>query len=84
MHLIAVLTTDTSKTWLFDESLDFTEQNVKQFLDSLLAGTEKPHYRSPKAPEDNTGPVLVVVGNTFDELVMNNDKDVLVEFYAPC
>jgi len=27
--------------------------------------------------------VKIIVGSTFDEIVMNNKKDVLVEFYAP-
>jgi len=32
----------------------------------------------------NNGPVSVVVGSTFEELVMDPSKDVLIEFYAPC
>jgi len=27
--------------------------------------------------------VKIIVGKNFDDLVINNDKDVLVEFYAP-
>merc|ERR1711998_716537 len=32
---------------------------------------------------DTEGPVTILRGNTFQELVMDNSKDVLVEFYAP-
>ena len=32
---------------------------------------------------DNSGPVKVVVGTTFESIVMDPTKDVLVEFYAP-
>lgn len=46
--------------------------------------TLRPHYTSERPPEDNSGDVLVVVGDTFEELVLNSDKDVLIEFYAPC
>lgn len=35
------------------------------------------------APEDTTGPVIVLKGKSFDELVLKNTKDVFVEFYAP-
>lgn len=34
-------------------------------------------------PKNNKGPVKVVVGKTFDEIVMDSKKDVLIEFYAP-
>merc|ERR1712054_74602 len=32
---------------------------------------------------DSEGPVHILRGSTFEAVVMNNDKDVLVEFYAP-
>lgn len=34
-------------------------------------------------PKNNKGPVKVVVGKTFDSIVMDPKKDVLIEFYAP-
>ena len=39
--------------------------------------------KSQPTPKKNTGPVTVVVGNTFDEIVMDPKKDVLIELYAP-
>ena len=33
--------------------------------------------------ESDTGPVTVVVGDNFEEIVMNEEKFVLIEFYAP-
>lgn len=38
--------------------------------------------KSEPVPEDNNGPVTVLVGKNFEEIV-NQQKDVLVEFYAP-
>ena len=34
-------------------------------------------------PKKNKGPVITVVGKTFDKIVMDSKKDVLIEFYAP-
>jgi hypothetical protein len=34
-------------------------------------------------PADNNGPVKVLVGTNFESIVMDESKDVLVEFYAP-
>ena len=43
----------------------------------------KPVLKSAPEPKKNDGPVKVVVGNTFDKIVMDESKDVLIEFYAP-
>lgn len=40
--------------------------------------------KSVDIPESNDGPVKVVVGKQFKEIVMDETKDVLIEFYAPC
>lgn len=48
-----------------------------------FAGELKPILKSAPEPKVNDGPVKVVVGNTFEKLVMDETKDVLVEFYAP-
>lgn len=34
-------------------------------------------------PKKNTGPVTVVVGKTFEDIVLDFKKDVLIELYAP-
>jgi len=52
-------------------------------LTSYLAGDVAPYIKSEPVPETNDGPVTVVVGKTFDDIVMDENKDVLVEFYAP-
>ena len=38
--------------------------------------------KSEDPPEDNSGPVTVVTGKTFADIVLGG-KDVLIEFYAP-
>jgi len=42
-----------------------------------------PTLKSADPPADNDGPVKIVVGKTFNEIVMDPAKDVFVEFYAP-
>lgn len=49
----------------------------------FLAGDVARHYKSESVPETNDKPVKVVVGSQWREMVMDSDKDVLVEFYAP-
>lgn len=46
-------------------------------------GKLKPVIKSQPVPKNNKGPVKVVVGKTFDSIVMDPKKDVLIEFYAP-
>ncbi len=50
---------------------------------SYLTGKLKPIVKSQPIPKNNKGPVTVVVGKTFDDIVMDSKKDVLIEFYAP-
>lgn len=46
---------------------------------SLADGTAPVWLKSEPVPETNDGPVTVVVGATFDEIVMDRTKDVLLE-----
>lgn len=39
--------------------------------------------KSQAVPEHDEGQVKTVVGKNFDEVVLNPEKDVLIEFYAP-
>lgn len=39
--------------------------------------------KSEDIPEKNDGPVKVVVGKSFESIVLDATKDVLIEFYAP-
>lgn len=62
---------------------EFSMETFEQFLKDLKADTLTPYLKSEPIPEDNSGPVKVAVAKNFDEIVTNNDKDVIVEFYAP-
>ncbi|XP_076246068.1 disulfide-isomerase A3 [Calliopsis andreniformis] len=62
---------------------EFSVEAFEAFLKDLEAGALEPYLKSEPIPDDNTGNVKVAVARNFDELVTNNDKDVLIEFYAP-
>jgi len=58
--------------------------SISEWVENVISGKEKSHLKSEEIPENNNGPVYIVVGKTFESIVVNdNSKDVLVEFYAP-
>ncbi len=62
---------------------DISAASLSAFVAKYSAGELKPHLKSEEEPADNTGPVTVLVGTSFERIVMDTAKDVLVEFYAP-
>ncbi|KAI3644896.1 hypothetical protein MP228_011060 [Amoeboaphelidium protococcarum] len=67
----------------FDQEKDLTADNLNKFVDDFVAGNLKPSIKSAPIPESNDEPVKVVVADQFKEIVMDTEKDVLIEFYAP-
>lgn len=56
---------------------------AKQFVRDFKDGKLSPFFRSEDVPASQEGPVTVVVGKNFNEIVRDQTKDVLIEFYAP-
>lgn len=48
-----------------------------------LPGKLKPHLKSQPVPKRQDGPVKTVVAKSFDKIVLDKSKDVLLELYAP-
>ena len=46
-------------------------------------GEVEAHMKSQPIPKKQSGPVKVVVYKTFDKIVKDTSKDVLIELYAP-
>jgi len=69
------------KKFGFDKEL--TADNIRAHVSSYHNGGLKPTMKSEEAPADNSGPVKTIVGTTFNEIVLDTSKDVLLEFYAP-
>ena len=81
--LRAILPADMKKFESPNKPADLTVENIGKFLDDVLAGNIKPHLKSEAVPESNDGPVKVVVGSQFQDIVMDPTKDVFVKYYAP-
>ncbi|XP_058790201.1 protein disulfide-isomerase A3-like [Phymastichus coffea] len=62
---------------------EFSLESFETFLNDLQSGSLEPYQKSEPIPEDNTGSVKIAVAKNFDEIVTNNPKDILIEFYAP-
>ncbi|OAY38003.1 protein disulfide isomerase-like 1-4 [Manihot esculenta] len=62
---------------------EVTLEKIKTFGEEFLEDKLKPFFKSDPIPETNDGDVKIVVGNNFDEIVLDESKDVLLEIYAP-
>lgn len=62
---------------------DISVEGLTQALDDFKADKLTPYFKSAPAPGTNNDPVKVVVGDTFNDMVINNDDYVLLESYAP-
>merc|ERR1712213_92268 len=60
----------------------FDMPNFEKFLKDYEAGNLEAYLKSEPIP-DQDGPVKIAVAKNFDELVNKNEKDILIEFYAP-
>ncbi|ORX80283.1 protein disulfide isomerase [Basidiobolus meristosporus CBS 931.73] len=79
----AIQNPDTNAKYPFDQSKEINNANIGEFVKSFLAGDIQPSIKSEPVPEKNDGDVKLVVATEFEKIVNDQDKDVLVEFYAP-
>ncbi|GJP29449.1 hypothetical protein CLOM_g16710 [Closterium sp. NIES-68] len=57
---------------------DPTPANMQAFITAFLAGELPPYYKSDPVPAKNDGVVRTVVGRTFDDIVMDEARDVML------
>ena len=62
---------------------DVTEEGINKFIDDWKAEKLTPYFKSEAAPDNTNNPVKIIVGDTFEKLVLSGDKYVLLEAYAP-
>jgi len=79
----AIQETAKNQKFPFDQEKEITEASIAKFVKDFVEGKISPSIKSEPIPEKQEGPVHVVVANNYEDLVINNDKDVLVEYYAP-
>ena len=58
-------------------------ERLNEFVEDFLEGKLKAYLKSELKPLSNSDPVKIVVGDTFEDIVLDKEKDVMVEFYAP-
>ncbi|KAF9156260.1 protein disulfide-isomerase precursor [Linnemannia schmuckeri] len=60
-----------------------TVERIKQHISDIVAGIHKAKVKSEAVPESNAENVKIVVAYTYEEIVHDKEKDVLIEYYAP-
>ncbi|XP_050388560.1 protein disulfide-isomerase A4 [Patella vulgata] len=72
-----------NKKYKMEPMEEFDSDEIKEFLEKFKKGKLSSEIRSQPIPKKQSGPVKVVVGKNFEEVVLDKTKDVLIEFYAP-
>ncbi|KAJ4295996.1 protein disulfide-isomerase precursor [Collariella sp. IMI 366227] len=67
----------------FDQEKEITLDAIKTFVEEFVSGKIEPSIKSEPIPETQEGPVTVVVAKNYKDVVLDDTKDVLIEFYAP-
>lgn len=63
--------------------LSINEKNILNFIQDWNDNKLKSYVKSEEIPKNNDDDVHIVVGQTFEKEVINNDKDVIILFYSP-
>lgn len=79
----AIQDIEGNKKFPFDQTKTIEEKAISKFVDDYAAGKIEPSIKSEAIPVPNDGPVTVVVAHNYKEVVLDESKDVLLEYYAP-
>jgi len=79
----AIQDTGNNQKFPFPQDEKLTKKAIGKYLDDFVAGKVEPSVKSEPVPEKQDGPVTIVVAKNYKEVVLDDKKDVLVEFYAP-
>jgi protein disulfide-isomerase A1 len=79
----AIQETVKNQKFPFDQDKTITHDDIAAFVKDFVGGKVEPSIKSEPIPETQEGPVIVVVAKNYDSIVLDDDKDVLIEFYAP-
>jgi len=78
-----VIWSEKGEKFRMDPETTFNMDALEKFAQDYLDGKLEPYLKSEEPPADNSAPVKVVTAKTFNEIVNDPEKDVLIEFYAP-
>ncbi|KAI0996781.1 Protein disulfide-isomerase [Podosphaera aphanis] len=79
----AIQDTVNNKKYPHDQQMPINAETIGEHLSSFVEGKLEPSIKSEPIPEKQEGPVKVVVAKNYDDIVLDDTKDVLIEFYAP-
>jgi protein disulfide-isomerase A1 len=79
----AIQDTVNNKKYPYDQELEITAETIGKFVSEFVEGKVEPSIKSEPIPETQEGPVQIVVAKNYDDIVLDDKKDVLIEFYAP-
>ncbi|KAF8332868.1 thioredoxin-like protein [Cantharellus anzutake] len=66
-----------------DQSTEVNFKTVDEFVKNFVADKLQPKLKTEPVPEEQTEKYYKVVGETFEKVVYDDDKDVFVQFSAP-
>jgi len=66
-----------------DQSKELTAASIGSFVAQYVKGDIPHSIKSEPVPISQDGPVYVVVADSFEDVVYDKEKDVLLEIYAP-
>jgi len=81
IRLVEPLRSSAPKKFVLQNEI--TADNIVQFFEDYKSEKITPFLKSEPIPETNDGPVKIVVGKNFKDIVLDPTKDVFVEYYAP-
>jgi protein disulfide-isomerase A1 len=79
----AIQDTVKNEKYPFEQGKEITEKSIASFVSEFVSGGLQPSIKSEPIPESQDGPVTVVVAHSYKDIVLDDSKDVLIEFYAP-
>jgi len=80
---LAIEEMQSGRHFAFDEKVDIESSSVSSWVTQYLDGKLEATIKSEEIPATNDEPVKVLVAKSFNDIVYDSTKDVLVEFYAP-
>jgi len=75
---------DNMKKFTYGGSLDtLTVEDVQKFVDDFKNKNLQPFLKSEEIPPQTGDALKIIVGKNFNQVVLDNDNDVFVKYYAP-
>jgi len=72
---------NTEDSFIYELPNKHNVRDISKWIDGVVDGNIKPNILSEEIPEKQDGPVYKIVGLNFDQVVMDNTKDVFVQYY---